>query len=126
MLSLDNLTIEDLTGLKARIEAEIASRGTNAMRVTLDFGAYNDRRYSRPWIAKVTSWPVGGRPELEFGSYIGNAKGGEVEIMARPGQIVRAGQKDTRGNNTDNDWYVVTDAGKLEKISQSQARELFK
>lgn len=57
-------------GIREGQPAELAP-----MRVTRRFGRYDDRRYGRPWIARVTSWPVGGRPEMEWGSYIGDMWG---------------------------------------------------
>lgn len=119
----------EFTPLYAAFVAECAKR-TGAkpgvqIRVNLCVGTYNARRYGRPWIAKVTSWPVGGRPELEFGTYCGTDGGGETEIMARPGDIVRGGQKDLRGNNGCSDWYLVETSGELRMIDQPEARKLY-
>lgn len=93
------------------------------MRVSQNFGSYNPRRYGRPWIAKITSWPVGGRPEVEWGRYLGDDDGGEVEIEAMPGDIIRTGQKDHRGGNTDAGWYVVQDDGSLDSTDAAGARK---
>ena len=65
-------------------------------RVSVGYDAYNSRRYSKPWIARIIAWPVGGVPTMESGSYVGDKKGGEVEIMAGPGDIIRDGQRDGR------------------------------
>jgi hypothetical protein len=46
--------------------------------------------------------------------------------MARPGDIVRGGQKDLRGNNGCNDWYVVEASGEFRMIDQPEARKLYK
>lgn len=120
------MTIEELEVLKAQIEGEIKSRSGTVARYATEFGSYNDRRYSKPWIAKVISWPVGGRPNLEFGRYIGNDDGGEVEIMACPGDIIRVGQKDLRQpRRTQNDWFVARDNGVLEPIEAAEARKLY-
>lgn len=95
------------------------------MRVSVKFGSYNFRRYGRPWIGRITSWPVGGKAEIAWGSYIGDNDGGECEINAQPGDIIRAGQRDNRGNGGSNDWYVVSDSGQLYPIDQPEARELW-
>ena len=96
-------------------------------RISVEYGAYNFRRYSRPWIARVTAWPVGGVPTMQWGSYVGDENGGEVEIMAAPGDIIRDGQRDGRGgNNTVSDWSVVMADYTLRKISQVEARKLFR
>lgn len=66
------------------------------MRVVFEFGTYNARRYGKPWCAKVVNWPVGSVPDIQWGAYLGDSSGGECEIEAEPGDIVRWGQKDHR------------------------------
>lgn len=96
------------------------------IRVSIKYGLYNDRRYGKPWIARVTSWPVGGRPEIEWGSYLGDDSGGECEIMASAGDIIRSGQKDHRkASGTANDWYLAQADGSCRSIDQSEARKLW-
>lgn len=92
------------------------------MRVSQSFSGYNQRRYGRPWIAKITSWPVGGRPEVSWGRYLGDDGGGEVEIEAQAGDIIRTGQKDGRGGNTSADWYIVETDGRLSGTDAAGAR----
>jgi len=95
-------------------------------RVSAQFEAFNPRRMSRPWIARITSWPVGGNPILEFGAYVGDQNGGEVEILAAVGDIIRCGQKDQReGTNTWSDWRVVDVDYSLIAIKQVDARRMF-
>lgn len=93
------------------------------MRVSTSWGSYNERRYSRPWIGKITSWPIGGKAEIEWGSYLGDDHGGECEIMAVAGDIVRSGQKDGRGNCGSNEWFVVQADGELLVVNQADARK---
>lgn len=102
---------------------KIKSEG--AMRVSVSFGSYNFRRYSKPWIGKITSWPVGGKAEIAWGSYLGDDNGGECEIDAQVGDIIRTGQRDNRGNGGTNDWYVVESNGSLTSIDQAAARKLY-
>ena len=90
-----------------------------------EFYGYNGRRYGKPWIAKIISWPTGKQPKLEFGTYYGNDSGGTAEITAREGNIIRFGQKDNRGNGTINEWGVFKD-GKIVEISVTEARELYR
>lgn len=77
------------------------------MRVALKYNGYNARRYSKPWICKIVDWPVGGNPKVEWGTYLGDDNGGEVEIEVQIGDIIRSGQKDHRGGNTSAYWYIV-------------------
>lgn len=93
------------------------------MRVSQKFGSYNQRRYSKPWIAKITSWPIGGKPEVKWGGYCGDDNGGEVEIEAIAGDIIRTGQKDGRGNGTSADWYIVQADGSLDSTDAAGARK---
>jgi hypothetical protein len=92
------------------------------MRITQSFGSYNSRRYGRPWISKIISWPVGDKAEVAWGSYLGNDNGGEVEIEANPGDIIRTGQKDGRGNGTSADWYIVSLDGSLNPTTAAKAK----
>jgi len=91
------------------------------MRITIERGSYNQRRYSKPWIARVTSWEK--KPELAWGEYHGDDNGGTLEITAEPGDIIRWGQKDYRGNGGRNEWVIVTDDGEPHTVSQASARE---
>lgn len=89
------------------------------MRVTVEFTPYNTRRYGRPWIAKVTNWPIGKQPTLEFGGLVGLT----TEIDATPGQIVRYGQRDNRGNHSQSDWGIVQENGGVEPSTPEKCRE---
>lgn len=92
-------------------------------RVAVSFGGYNQRRYGKPWIGKIIAWPVGGKAEIQWGAYIGDDHGGEVEIVADPGDIVRWGQKDYRGNNTEAKWGIVQADGSLQECTAAEARK---
>ncbi|MDR2710720.1 MAG: hypothetical protein LBB65_05255 [Burkholderiales bacterium] len=97
------------------------------VRVSLQWNAYNFRRYGKPWIARITAWAVGATPDLEFGGYVGSAdEGGELEITARPGDLLRYGQKDTRNpRGTINEWAVVEAGGTARLITAAEARAIF-
>lgn len=92
------------------------------MRISKQCDAYNERRYGRPWIGIVASWPVGGRPEIRWGGYAGNEDGGELEIEAEAGDIVRWGQKDRRGNRSTNEWGIVAADGAINECDPVEAR----
>jgi len=98
----------------------------NKTRITITMPPYNPRRYGRPWIARVVDWPVGRRPRLIWGGYIGDARGGVVEILAAPGNILRWGQKDHRGKNTTALWGIVRDDGAVHEVSEVEAREAYR
>jgi hypothetical protein len=124
-ITLDSATVEQLEAESARRRAAIESKPA-ILRITVHFGSYNERRYSRPWIARVTAWPVGGRPVLGWGRYLGDDSGGECEIMARPGDIIRYGQKDTRGGNGANDWAIAQADGTARNAAETEARAAYK
>ena len=79
------------------------------------FGPYNARRYSRPWGAKITLDASGKAQYLFDGQFLGQHSAGHgegvVQIAVEPGDVVAFGQKDNRGNKTDNRWYIVDDQG---------------
>jgi hypothetical protein len=124
-----SMTVEQLTTLKSEIEQELASRTLpiQSVRVSVRFGGCNERRYGKGWIGRIISWPVGGKPEIEWGSFIGDVgSGGEAEIMAKPGDIVRWGQKDHRGNNTEASWGKVETDGSIITLDATEARAAYK
>ncbi len=93
------------------------------MYVSVEFGSYNPRRCSKPWVFKVIDWKTGEQPEVEWGSYLGNDDGGVVEIDAQPGDVVRYGQKDNRNpKHTVRRWAIVGDAGELKDSDAVEAK----
>lgn len=127
-IDLKALSADELIQLIVDAQAELAGRQTPSakIRTAQAFDSYNQRRYGRPWIGRVTAWPVGGRPEIEFGRYAGDDNGGEAEIMAYPGDIIRWGQKDMRSNKTDNDWGILQTNGTIVDCTQTEARAAYK
>lgn len=71
--------------------------------VICHFGSYNTRRYSYPWICKIT-----GNGQYDFsvkvGDYTGNRYAGEEGYLyvfsPVENQVYAYGQKDYRGSNT--------------------------
>lgn len=93
-------------------------------QVVYEVGSYNDRRYGKPWIAEIAKWDVGEHPSLVFGSNIDNKT---AEILAEPGQILKAGQKDYRKPlYSDNNFYEVTEDYKLKRLTPKVAAEKYR
>ena len=91
------------------------------MRFSISFPNYNARRYSQPWIAKISKWEIGERPNLEFGGYIGDSSGGEVEIEAKPDDIIKWGQKDYRGKKSESFIGIAMNDGTISEITSIEA-----
>lgn len=91
------------------------------MRLEITTGAYNERRYGKPWIAKV-AFPTA-KGEFAFGEWAGSdGRPGLLVIEAEPGDVIARGQKDFRKPaNSSPDYYLVTDAGALEPIEKAEA-----
>jgi hypothetical protein len=95
------------------------------MQISVRFGNYNPRRYSRPWGATVTF--SGSKPVYDFGvaNYLtdsSDTSAGELIITCQPGDVVAVGQKDTRQpKNTENTWYLVADDGNYNEITRADA-----
>ena len=89
----------------------------------MKFSYYNQRRFSKPWGALITF--EGAKAKYDFcGSFLGNENdGGKVYIPCKPGDIVAFGQKDNRGNQSKNDFYVVHGDYSIEQIDKSAAYE---
>jgi len=95
------------------------------MKIIRNTGSYNDRRYGKPWIAKV-DFSV--KPaNFIWGDWTGSPGGeGVLEIDAEPGDIIARGQKDNRKpRNSAPDYYALTDAGKLDHIGDKGAAYKF-
>lgn len=123
LAGLDSAQLAQVRDEAARLLLPEAAPATK-IRVSQSWCSYNERRFGKPWIARVTAWPVGDKPALEFGGFMGQpGQAGDTEIMARPGDIIRSGQKDFRGSKTDNDWYVVQPDGSLKAVTQAEARK---
>lgn len=91
-----------------------------SFKIEIETSSYNEKRYSKPWIAKVTF--LNDKPQYQFGNYVGQpGYSGLLVIEAKEGDIVARGQKDNRRNNTDNDWYIVDAEGKLQKTDRVEA-----
>ena len=89
--------------------------------ISIETGAYNPRRYGKPWIAICT---LEGKRDLKmvWGEYVGDARGGLLELDAVPvGTVIASGQKDWRGKNTSCAWYVLDDDGRCRKLTDNQA-----
>lgn len=93
------------------------------MIISRSYGAYNPRRYSKPWIAKITDVPVGKNPILQFGSCIQDNPGDKsvIEISANIGDVIRWGQKDYRSNKTEIYTAIVQADGSLVDCSLPDA-----
>lgn len=88
------------------------------MKITIETGSYNNRRYGKPWIAKVDFSDAKG--VFAWGDWVGEAgSAGMVMIEAQPGDIIAQGQKDHRApaHKSLPDWYQVKPDGTLEKLS---------
>ena len=93
------------------------------MRITEETRTYNQRRFSKPWIAIVDfSDPKG---KFDFGDCSGNHYNGVegvLSINANIGDIIATGQKDHRQpRNSAPKFFVVTSDSTLEDIGDKGA-----
>jgi len=89
------------------------------MKVTLETGIYNEKRYGKPYIGALD--PQTGRV-TRWGAWIGTpGNSGFLEIEAEPGTAVIKGQKDFRGNNGDGSFGVIQPDGSIEWMSKANA-----
>jgi hypothetical protein len=92
------------------------------MKITQETSVYNDRRYGRPWIAKV-DFTESAKGEFTFGDWCGqNGSEGILMIDAHPGDIIAIGQKDTRKPGYgSHDYHYVSESGSLGSVSKAEA-----
>jgi hypothetical protein len=89
--------------------------------ITLPQAAYNEKRYEKPWIGRIVAWPVGEAERLGWGEFVGNGKAGVLEIAAMPGDVLKFGQEDTRGNNSTTYFGIVQEDGSLVRVDRTAA-----
>lgn len=126
MDTIEALSTAELHALAQSVQSELAKRAgeqPSKGRVSIKFSGYNSRRYSKPWICRVTEWPVGGKPLVEWGTYNGDDQGGEVEIEAHPGAVIRYGQRDHRGNGTLCQYAIVQGDWTIKDCDAPEARK---
>ena len=78
------------------------------MKITRDTSSYNDRRYGKPWIAKIQL--EGNDLKFHFGSWVGDPGSEGVLILddMSPGDFYAKGQKDFRKpRNSAPDYYEL-------------------
>lgn len=89
--------------------------------------SYNQRRYGKPWIAKVD---FSNNPNGDFfwGSWVGDARNGSEGLLiieANEGDIVARGQKDFRvPRNSSPAFYQVRDGQLVKLADKAEAYKL--
>jgi hypothetical protein len=81
-------------------------RRENEMKITRDTSCYNERRYGKPWIAKI--YLEGNELKFQFGTWVGDPGDEGVLILENiePGDFFARGQKDFRKPaNSKPDYY---------------------
>lgn len=90
------------------------------MEILVETNSYNERRYSKPWIA-IVSFNKEGRTEFSFGNWVGTpGNEGVLLINAEESDIVAVGQKDFRGKNTTCEFHVVESSGELTSFGENK------
>jgi hypothetical protein len=84
------------------------------MKITINTSGYNERRYGKPWIARVDFAAKAGG-EFLWGNWIGQpGEPGELSVEAEAGDIIARGQRDNRNpRNSAPDFYILQEGGTL-------------
>ena len=90
------------------------------MKIELNTDTYNERRYGRPWIAKV-DFSKNKKGDFLWGEWIGDHyNGGQGTLILEninPGDIIAEGQKDFRKpRNSAPRFYIVNIDGTITSI----------
>jgi hypothetical protein len=89
------------------------------MKISIETGSYNERRYGKPYIAVLNSTDA---TVNRWGTWIGTpGSEGILEIEAAPGDVIMKGQKDNRGNNGTPDYAIIREDGSREYMSKAAA-----
>ena len=95
------------------------------MQIKITKDAYNARRYSRPWIARVT-FDASGKACYEFGHFVGaHGDEGLLVLDAPNNSIIATGQKDYRKNSSEIYFKTVENDAISESISKAEAFEKY-
>ncbi len=87
------------------------------MEIKIETNTYNEKRYGRPWIARV-DFSQNPKGNFAFGTWVGEpGYKGILLLDAEPGDIVAKGQKDYRKPaNSTPCFYFVKENGELERL----------
>ena len=92
------------------------------MKIQIETSVYNERRYSKPWIAKI-EFDSSGQAKYLWGNFIGNPGDEGLLVLdnIEIGDIFAKGQKDLRRNKTSNDFFIFKDENNFEQVSKAEA-----
>ena len=89
------------------------------MKLSINTDCYNEKRYGRPYIARLSN--TDGKV-IDWGTYLGgHGEEGMLEIEATPGDVIMWGQKDFRGNKGFPNYGVLDTDGQLITYSKANA-----
>ncbi|MEA4811143.1 MAG: hypothetical protein VB108_01080 [Anaerolineaceae bacterium] len=95
--------------------------------IEINTGSYNQRRFSRPWIAKI-DFSQNPKGDYKFGSWVGdhnNGSDGVLVINAEEGDVIAQGQKDFRQpKNNVPDYYIVKNGQLVHLESKAEAYQM--
>ena len=93
------------------------------IKYTKNTPVYNEKRYSKPYIALCDDKGKA----IRWGEWIGTAGfEGILEISAPAGSILMKGQKDHRGNNSAPSYGVLQSDGSVEWTSKAAAVKAYR
>lgn len=97
------------------------------MKITIKTNSYNQRRYSKPWIATV-DFSQNPKGEYDWGTWVGNHNSGSegmLVIEVEEGDVVARGQKDFRqSRNSTPTYYQVRNGELVELTGKAEAYQL--
>lgn len=97
------------------------------MQITRDTEIYNEKRYGKPWIAKI-DFSINKQGDFLWGNWIGEPgfKGLLVLDNVNIGDVIARGQKDNRNPTYSSPrYYIVEENGKLKRVQKVEAYKHF-
>jgi hypothetical protein len=96
-------------------------------KITIKTSSYNQRRYSKPWVA-IVNFSQNPKGDFQWGSWVGDHNSGSeglLVIEASEGDIIARGHKDFRQpKNSAPTYYQVRNGELFELTSKAEAYQL--
>jgi hypothetical protein len=129
----DRAQRQAMAAFQAQITAEEERALANKAAARLASGhweretpSYNERRFGKPWCARVVGVEKSGKLTYDFAAWTGRpGDAGLLRVACKPGEIIAYGQKDqSNPAKSEHRILLMDDTGRMTEISAAEAAKL--